>query len=350
LIITRKSSKLATFLHDSWSVRHAPLPCPTRSTKVLAEYLASLTAAGCLFSLTLACGSSATTSVTAPSSATSARCQPNVSSPTTSFGSGGGAGTVSVTVERDCTWSVTTQSPWIAFTSSANGQGDGSVAYRISANADPVSRTGSIDIADRHVSIAQDAAPCRYDVAPSSSAVQSQGGELTVTVHTHSACAWTATSQVAWASISPASGKGDATVRVQVASNAGAARAVSLMVAGTPVSAMQSAATAPPPTPTPAPTPTPTPTPTPSPTPSPTPTPTPVPVPVKPIQLSGKAGPVSGTCPAITFQLKERTIYTTPLTVFTRTSCGGVAKGMDLEIKGMEMSDGQIRADEVRRK
>ena len=42
---------------------------------------------------------------------------------------------------------------------------------------------GNIDIGDRHLSIAQDAAPCRYDVAPSTSAVQSQGGELTVTVH-----------------------------------------------------------------------------------------------------------------------------------------------------------------------
>ena len=255
---------------------------------------------------------------------------------------------MSITVERDCTWSATTQSPWIAFTSAANGQGEGSVAYRISANADPVGRTGSIDIADRHLSIAQDAAPCRYDVAPSTSAVQSQGGELTVTVHTHSVCAWTATSQVAWASISPASGKGDATVRVQVASNSGAARSVALMVAGTPVSAMQAAATAP--TPTPTPTPIPTPTPTPSPTPSPTPTPTPVPVPVKPIQLSGKAAKVSGTCPAITFEVKERAIYTTLLTVFIKTSCDRIEKGMDLEVKGMEMSDGQIRADEVRRK
>lgn len=247
---------------------------------------------------------------------------------------------MSVTVERDCTWSVTTQSPWIAFTSSANGQGDGLVAYRISANADPISRTGSIDIADRHLSIAQDAAPCRYEVAPSSSAVQSQGGELTVTVHTHSACAWTATSQVAWASISPASGKGDATVRVQVASNAGAARAVSLMVAGTPVSAMQAAATAPPPTPTP----------TPSPTPSPTPTPTPVPVPVRPIDLSGKAGQVSGTCPAITFQMKDRSIYTTSLTAFKKTTCDRIDKGTELDVSGMLMSDGRVRADEVTRK
>jgi hypothetical protein len=75
-----------------------------------------------------------------------------------------------------------------------------------------------------------------------------------------------------------------------------------------------------------------------------------VPVPVGPIQLSGKAGPVSGVCPLITFVIKERTIYTTPLTVYTKTSCDRIDKGMDLEIKGMEMSDGRVQAEEVKRK
>jgi hypothetical protein len=75
-----------------------------------------------------------------------------------------------------------------------------------------------------------------------------------------------------------------------------------------------------------------------------------VPVPVGSIHLSGKANQVSGTCPAITFEMKDRTIYTTALTSFEKTSCDRIDKGTDLEINGMEMSDGRVRADEVKRK
>jgi len=122
---------------------------------------------------------------------------------------------------------------------------------------------------------------------------------------------------------------------------------VSVTVAGTAVNATQAAGT---PSPTPAPTPAPGPAPAPTPSPTPTPTPTPTPVPVRDIQLSGKANQVVGACPVIAFVIKERLIYTTPLTVFERTSCDRIDKGTDLEIKGMEMSDGRIRADEVKRK
>jgi len=75
-----------------------------------------------------------------------------------------------------------------------------------------------------------------------------------------------------------------------------------------------------------------------------------VPIPVKAISLSGKAGPVSGVCPLISFDLKERQIYTTLLTEFRRTSCDGIDKGTDLSIQGWEMSDQRVRADVVSKK
>jgi hypothetical protein len=71
---------------------------------------------------------------------------------------------------------------------------------------------------------------------------------------------------------------------------------------------------------------------------------------VGPIELSGKAGQISGACPAITFEIKDRTVYTTLLTVYTKTSCDRIDKGTDLKVNGMEMSDGRVRADEVTRK
>jgi outer membrane biosynthesis protein TonB len=185
-----------------------------------------------------------------------------------------------------------------------------------------------------------------------------------VSVHAHTACAWTAKSDVTWATVAPDSGHGDATVHVVVAANAAAAaRAASLVVAGTAVSVTQTAAAAPgpapAPTPTPAPTPKPTPAPTPSPsptpapapTPSPAPTPTPPPAPApKPINLSGKVGKVSGACPSITFELKDHTVYTTPATSFERTSCDRIDKGTNLEVSGVVMPDDQVQANEVTRK
>ena len=96
--------------------------------------------------------------------------------------------------------------------------------------------------------------------------------------------------------------------------------------------------------------PTPTPAPTPAPVPTPTPPPAPVPVPVKPIDVSGKATAVSGSCPNIVFQVKDRTVYTTILTTYKKTSCNNIDKGMDLDISGMEMSDQRVRADQVTKK
>ena len=71
---------------------------------------------------------------------------------------------------------------------------------------------------------------------------------------------------------------------------------------------------------------------------------------MKEIDLSGKAGPVSGICPLISFITKERQVYTTLLTDFRRISCDQVDKGTDLSVKGWEMSDQRIRADQVTKK
>lgn len=305
--------------------------------------------------LTSGCGSSASTSVAAPSSTAGSRCQANVSASAPKFAASGGIGSVSITVDRDCTWNAASQSSWIAITSSANGQGDGTIGFRVAANTDPVARDGVIVVGERQVTVGQDAAACQYQVTPSATAIGSAGGELTIAVHTHSACSWTATSNVGWASVSPESGRGDTTVRVSAAANPGAARTLSVVVAGTSVTATQAAASAPAPSPTPAP---PSPAPTPAPAPPapppapapPPPAPPPVPVPVKEIDLSGKAGAVSGTCPLISFTLKDRQVYTTLLTDFRRISCDQVDKGTDVSVKGWQMSDQTVRADQVTKK
>jgi hypothetical protein len=358
---------MATFLHCSTTVTdgHRALPYP-RSLKGadrrtlyksgrIALVVSQLLCAG-------ACGSSTSTSVTNPASpTTTTRCQVNAASSTSSFTPAGGVGTISIGVARECAWNATSQASWIVITSAANGQGDGTLTYRVAENADPVARNGVVAVADSQVALTQQAAPCRYDVGVNTDTVPSVGADLSVSVHTHPVCDWTAKSEVAWAAVSPEAGRGDGAVHVVVSANGGAPRPVTLVVAGAPVSAMQRAGeTAPVPTPTPPPLPPSPPPPTPPPPAPPPPTPPPPPpppppeppppTPVKSIQISGKAGAISGTCPTITFLLKEREVYTTPDTDFREIACAKISKGTDLEIQGMEMSDNRIRADRVNKR
>jgi hypothetical protein len=211
-------------------------------------------------------------------------------------------------------------------TSAADGQGNGTVSFRVAENGDPVARQGALAVADRQVSVAQEPAPCRFEVASAATAIAPEGGELTVDVRGHPACTWTARSDVTWAAVSPNTGKGNAVVHVAVSRNTGTARQLSLVVAGQPVNAMQRSADSPP---------------------APTPAPTPAPVPVRRIELSGRISDVSGTCPAITFELRGRTVYTTDDTEFKKTACQKIDRGTELKVEGMEMSNGSVRGDRV---
>ena len=101
--------------------------------------------------LTAACGSSATTSTTV-TSPTSSRCEATVTPSATSYGPAGGTGTLNIIVARECTWRASSPASWIAFTTSVEGQGDGTVGYRVNENGDPVARQASISVADRATS------------------------------------------------------------------------------------------------------------------------------------------------------------------------------------------------------
>ena len=66
--------------------------------------------------------------------------------------------------------------------------------------------------------------------------------------------------------------------------------------------------------------------------------------------MRGEVDFVSGTCPAIVFVLKGRTVYTTASTAIKGGPCRDVKKGADVTVKGYEMSDSRVRADEIRMK
>ena len=289
-----------------------------------------------------ACGHSATTTVTSPSGT---RCDTSLNTPPASFGPSGGSGTLSIGVARECTWTAVSQSPWISFASAAQGQGEGTVNYRVAPNTDPVARQGSIVVGDQHLAVAEDPAPCQFDVSGVPPSVAAEGAQIAIEVRTHAMCNWTAASEVPWADASPAGGRGNATVRITVTPNPGAPRTLTLNVAGERVTTTQaSRSSAPAPTPAPGPAPVPAPGPAPAPTPAPTPG---APTPGRPIELEGAVSALAGACPLITFRVDGHDVYASPDTVFNKGVCGEVRNGIDVDVKGVMMSNGRVRVNKV---
>src|SRR5688572_16835088 len=96
---------------------------------------------------------SAETSMMSPSAS---RCGVSVSNSTEMVPASGGAGALTISAPRDCTWAASDDATWVVITSAANGQGDGSVSYRVAANAEPATRRAKIDVNQTAATIVQE--------------------------------------------------------------------------------------------------------------------------------------------------------------------------------------------------
>ena len=183
------------------------------------------------------CGSTSTTAV-GPSPI---KCQVTLSGASV-IGPGGGTGTISVATGPECTWSASTQAPWITRLTPRTGQGPGEVEFEASSTAVTAPRRGDVVVNDARIQVQQDLSLCVFDVAPSAVSAASSGGSRTLTVTTANGCPWTAASGVNWVAIAAgatASGNGSAVAQVGV--NAGDARTGSMTVAGRTIAVSQSA-------------------------------------------------------------------------------------------------------------
>ena len=57
---------------------------------------------------------------------------------------------------------------------------------------------------------------------------------------------------------------------------------------------------------------------------------------------------LSGSCHTATFTLDGRTVYTTENTSFERGPCRDLTNNQEVELDGVLMSDGRVRADRIR--
>ena len=150
-----------------------------------------------------------------------------------SFGASGGTASTSVTAAAGCNWTATANSSWISIISGTSGSGNGTTAYRVTANSGTTSRTGTMTIAGKTVTITESGA-CSLQVSPTSQSVTANGGTAAVTITGGSGCAWSATSNASWITIaSGATGSGNGSTSYTVAANtSSSSRTGSLTVAG----------------------------------------------------------------------------------------------------------------------
>ena len=140
--------------------------------------------------------------------------------------SSGGQAVVEVSTDPGCAWVATTSDSWIAITSGASSSGSGSVRLAIGANTG-AARSGVVIVAGKTVAVEQEGAPapCTYRLTPDSRNIGADGGDFSVAVATQASCAWTASSEAAWITITDArSGTGSGTFVARIAANTGGAR------------------------------------------------------------------------------------------------------------------------------
>ncbi len=199
----------------------------------------------CCLLFATGCGSSTSTSVTAP---TSVRCAVSLEIDTGMVSASGGSGQLAIDVNRECAWTARAESDWITLSSPASGQGDGTVGYSVAANSSVSSRRGAIAVNEQRVEISQAAAPCLFALSSTGDSFDASGGSRTIAVSAQASCAWTTASQAAWITVvEGSSGNGDGHVTISVASNGVQPRSAAVLIAGQTYVVSQAGATAPPP-------------------------------------------------------------------------------------------------------
>jgi hypothetical protein len=172
-------------------------------------------------------------------------CTPSLSRTQQSVGAAGGADEVTVTLQDGCTWTASSQVPWITITGAASGTGTGTVRLAIAPNAGPA-RTGTVTIAGLAYTVQQASQACTYSLGSTGLSAPAAGTTASVSVSAPNGCQWTAVSQADWITVtSGASGSGNGSVGLSVAANTGPSRTGTVTIAGQTFTVTQAAAPAP---------------------------------------------------------------------------------------------------------
>lgn len=163
-----------------------------------------------------------------------------------SFSAGAGTSSFSVSADCTCLWSATSNANWITISSGKSGSGNGTVTYSIASNATGSARSGAITVNDQTFTVTQEAAvTCTYSISSTSQSFPSTGGSGNVSVTAPAGCAWTATSNATWITVSSGS-SGNGSVSYLVLQNPSTMpRTGTLIIAGQTLTVSQAGAEVP---------------------------------------------------------------------------------------------------------
>lgn len=154
-------------------------------------------------------------------------------------------GTSSFVVQTACSWTATSNAPWItvstpatgtatAPTPSVSGTGTGTVPFTAAPNGCVNSQTGAITVTSQPAqlfTLTENGSPANLTLSPTSLAVPQAGASGRFNVVTGAGCNWTSFSDVSWISITtPVSGTGNGGIGYTIAANTGSARAGNIHV------------------------------------------------------------------------------------------------------------------------
>jgi hypothetical protein len=179
---------------------------------------------------------------------TGINCTVSLSPYGASAAAGGTTGSVDVITPAGCSYDTVLGPSWIAVTSDGSGTGPGTLVYSVDPNSTTFVRSGTLTIGGQAFQITQDALACSVTVDTSAlgSPYGSTGGTGSIGITTNGTnCSWSASSPVGWATVTPTSGNGNATLGVVIGSNASSstARNTSLTVAGQTINISQAGTT-----------------------------------------------------------------------------------------------------------
>ena len=151
------------------------------------------------------------------------------------YGSGQQTGrTFNVITAAGCQWTAAADQNWVTVTGGSPGTGNGTVTFDVAPNPNPGFRRGSITVAGVRFTFDQfgGAPVCNYALNPANvnlGAAANAGNTFAVNVGAN--CAWTATTNDNWITIT-GGGTGNGTVTYSLTANAGAARNGTITVQG----------------------------------------------------------------------------------------------------------------------
>ena len=163
----------------------------------------------------------------------SAGCTVTLGSAGQQLDAAGGDVSVSVTAGAGCAWTAASNVSWITVASGGSGSGDGTVKLTVAATS--AARSGTVTIGGQTFTVNQQGSGggCTFSIDPKSANVPANGGTGSVQLATSAGCAWTATSNASWLTItSGGNGSGPGNVGFSAAATTGGPRSGTLTVGG----------------------------------------------------------------------------------------------------------------------